>query len=240
MHTGHQPASCVRLSGRRNCVRSVWPESAPFRSLPRVSRPRLITSRKVLMVRPLATAVLAGLVLLTTACTTTSNGKPLAAQLPTEQSTASPTKTTPKSTTKSTTAAATGGGEKTVGKAQTIKDGSDSGVITLISVRTSAKGEDGIEPKSGNYVIFLLKIECKSGTISTNSLYAQLKTPEGKLIDGMTGNAFMNTVDPDLPLKDIGPGESVEGTVVLDTPMPPGSKLVWLNPLDKPLAEWPL
>jgi hypothetical protein len=193
------------------------------------------------MVRPLATVVLAGLVLLTTACTTSSNGTPLAAPA-TGRSTAeapvAPPKTTPApKTTPKTEAAA---GEKAIGKAQTVKDGSDSAVITLISMRTSAKGEDGIEPKTGNYVIFLLKIECKSGTISTNSLYAQLKTPDGKLIDGMSGNAFMNTVEPDLPLKDIRPGEIVEGTVVLDTPLPPGSKLVWLDPLDKPLAEWAL
>lgn len=228
-----------------HCVRSVWPGSAEFRSRPRVSCPGPITSRKVVvvMVRPLANAVLAGLVLLTAACTTSSNGTPLAAP-PAGRSTTEATKTTEKTTgaTKTTakSTAAAAGDEKAIGKAQTVKDGSDSAVITLISVRTSAKGVDGIDPKSGNYVIFLLKIECKSGTISTNSLYAQLKTPDGKMIDGMTGNGFMNTVDPDLPLKEIRPGETVEGTVVLDTPLVPGSTMVWLNPLDKPLAEWAL
>jgi hypothetical protein len=195
------------------------------------------------MVRPLANVVLAGVVLLTTACTTSSNGIPLAASATTERSTAQVSAAPPKTAVPATTTTAkseAAGGEKAIGKAQTVKDGSDSAVITLVSMRTSAKGEDGIEPKSGNYVIFLLKIECKSGTISTNSLYAQLKTPDGKLVDGLSGNAFMNTVEPDLPLKDIRPGETVEGTVVLDTPLPPGSKLVWLDPLDKPLAEWAL
>jgi hypothetical protein len=187
------------------------------------------------MVRPLANAVLAGLVLLTTACTTSSTGTPVAAPQATERSTAVP----PKSGVAGT-GTGSGSGEKSIGKAQTVKDGSDSAVITLISMRTSTKGVDGIDPESGNYVIFLLKIECRSGTISTNSLYAQLKTPDGKLIDGMSGNAFINTVEPDLPLKDIRPGESVEGTVVLDTPLVPGSTLVWLDPLDKPLAEWTL
>jgi hypothetical protein len=189
------------------------------------------------MVRPLANAVLAGLVLLTTACTTSSTGTPVAAPQTTERSTAVPPRTTAKS---EVAGSGSGSGEKSIGKAQTVKDGSDSAVITLISVRTSTKGVDGIDPESGNYVIFLLKIECRSGTISTNSLYAQLKTPDGKLIDGMSGNAFINTVAPDLPLKEIRPGESVEGTVVLDTPLVPGSSLVWLDPLDKPLAEWPL
>jgi hypothetical protein len=191
------------------------------------------------MVRPLAHAVLAGLVLLTTACTTSSTGTPVAAPLSTQRSTAEATAKSAAGTTPKSTAAAAGG-EKTIGKAQTVKDGSDSAVITLVSMRTSAKGVDGIDPKSGNYVIFLLKIECKSGTISTNSLYAQLKTPDGKMIDGMTGNAFMNTVDPDLPLKEIRPGEAVEGTVVLDTPLVPGSTMVWLSPLDEQLAEWAL
>jgi hypothetical protein len=196
------------------------------------------------MVRPLANAVLAGLVLLTTACTTRSAGTPLAAPQTTERSTAVAPKTTASgaagSSSSPSTASGSGSGEKSVGKAQTVKDGSDSAVITLVSMRTSTKGEDGIKPKSGNYVIFRLKIECKSGTISTNSLYAQLKTPDGKFIDGLSGNAFMNTVDPDLPLKEIRPGESVEGHVVLDTPLVPGSTLVWLDPLDKPLAEWTL
>jgi hypothetical protein len=192
------------------------------------------------MVRPLVNAVLAGLVLITTACTTSSNGTPLAAPATTGRTTAKAPATTKATETSEKSTAAAPRGEKAIGKAQTIKDGSDSAVITLISMRTSAEGADGIDPKSGNYVIFLLKIECKSGTISTNSLYAQLKTPDGKLIDGMTGNAFMNTVEPDLPLKDIRPGETVEGTVVLDTPLVPGSTMVWLDPLDKPLAEWTL
>lgn len=113
-------------------------------------------------------------------------------------------------------------------------------MITLVSMRTSSKGEDGIDPKSGNYVIFLLKIEGKAGSISTNSLYAQLRTPDGKMVDGTAGNGFLNTVEPDLPLEDIGPGQTVEGTVVLDTPLVPGGTLVWLDPLDEPLAEWAL
>jgi hypothetical protein len=195
------------------------------------------------MVRSLAGASLAGLVLLTAACTTSSSGSPLAAPPTTERSGAA---STAKATTAQTTPAQTApeseaaGGEKKIGKALTVKDGSDSAVITLVSMRTSTKGEDGIDPKSGTYVIFLLRIEAKSGTISTNSLYAHLKTPAGTTVDGTAGNAFLNTVEPDLPLKDIGPGEKVEGTVVLDTPLVPGSKLVWMDPLDKPLAEWAL
>jgi hypothetical protein len=192
------------------------------------------------MVRPLASALLAGLVLFTTACTTNSSGTPLAS--PTTGRATGEAAATEKKTTTSNPAAKpeNAGDEKAIGKAQTIKDGSDSAVITLISMRTSTKGEDGIKPKSGTYVIFRLKIEVKSGTISTNSLYAQLKTPNGTMVDGMEGNAFMNTVEPDLPLKEIGAGETVEGNVVLDTPLAPGSKLLWLDPLDKPLAEWAL
>ncbi|MET0134054.1 MAG: hypothetical protein ABW215_10730 [Kibdelosporangium sp.] len=195
------------------------------------------------MARPLAGALLAGLVLLTSACATTSKGIPLAAP-PAGESVAKATigkpateqPATPAGTTTSQAAA----DEKKIGKAQTIKDGSDSAIITLVSMRTATKGEDGIKPKSGNYVIFLLKIEGRSGTISTNSLYAQLKTPTGTMVDATDGNGFMNTVEPDLALKEIGPGETVEGTVVLDTPLVPGSKLVWLDPLDKVLAEWAL
>jgi hypothetical protein len=189
------------------------------------------------MVRPLIGVLLAGSALFTTACATTSKGTPLAAP-PTATSAA--TSAAAKSSSPASTSAAAGGDEKKIGKAQTVKDGKDSAVITLVSVRTSTKGSGGIKPKSGTYVILSLKIECKSGTISTNSLYAQLQTPDGKMIDGTEGNAFMNTVEPDLPLKDIGPGESVEGTVVLDTPLAAGSKLLWLDPLDKPLAEWAL
>ncbi|MET0237078.1 MAG: hypothetical protein ABW224_20685 [Kibdelosporangium sp.] len=194
------------------------------------------------MVRPLTGALLAGLLLFTTACTTSSTGTPVAAATPpaTGQSAAPKPKAEQPTARPTTGKSEPTGTEKTISKAQTVKDGTNSAVITLISMRTSTKGEDGIAPKSGNYVIFLLKIECRTGTISTNSLYAQLKTPDGTMVDGMSGNAFINTVEPDLPLKDIRAGESVEGTVVLDTPLPQGSKLVWLDPLDKPLAEWAL
>lgn len=192
------------------------------------------------MVRSLVGALLAGLVLLTTvACTSRSTGTPLAAPLTTTSSTKAATTETP-TTAETTKQSAAAGEEKKIGKAQTIKDDGDSAVITLVSVRTSSQGEDGVKPKSGNYVIFLLKFEGKSGEVSINSLYAQLKTPDGKMIDSTAGNGFMNTVEPDLPLKDLGPGETVEGTVVLDTPLVPGSKLLWLDPLDKPLAEWAL
>jgi hypothetical protein len=184
------------------------------------------------MVRPLIGALL--LVLSTTACATSSKGTPLAVP----SATSSPTKSVAAETKTTTTSAAPSGDEKKIGKAQTVKDGKDSAVITLVSVRTATKGKDGMKPKSGTYVIFMLKIECKTGSISTNSLYAQLKTPDGKMVDGTAGNAFLATFEPDLPLKDIGPGESAEGNVVLDTPMPAGSKIVWLDPLDKPLAEW--
>jgi hypothetical protein len=190
------------------------------------------------MVRRLVGALLAGLVLLTTvACTSRSAGSPVAAPLKITDPTTTTAASTATETTKPSTAAAE---EKKIGKAQTIKDDGDSAVITLVSVRTSTKGEDGVKPKSGTYVIFLLKFEGKSGTVSINSLYAQLKTPDGKMVDATAGNGFMNTVEPDLPLKDLGPGQTVEGTVVLDTPLVPGSKLLWLDPLDKPLAEWAL
>jgi hypothetical protein len=205
---------------------------------------RLVTSWKVLvlMVRALIRVLLIGLGLLLAACTSTSKGTPLAAPPAASASGATTAAGSTKAADKpsSPTTSAGAGADKSVGKAQTVKDGKDSAVITLVSMRTSTKGEDGIAPKSGNYVIFTLKIEGKAGSISTNSLYAQLKTPDGKFVDGMVGNGFLNTVEPDLPLQDIGPGETVEGTVVLDTPLPPGSKLVWLDPLDKPLAEWAL
>jgi len=131
--------------------------------------------------------------------------------------------------------------DKKIGKTITVKDDEDSADITLVSVGTVKEGTTpGIKADNGNFVVFDLKIVGKKGQFSTNSLYVWIKTPAGKTIKGTDGKAALTTAEPDLPLKDLGPGEQASGKALLDAPLEPGSKMIWVDALDKPLAEWEL
>jgi hypothetical protein len=131
--------------------------------------------------------------------------------------------------------------DKKIGKTITVKDDENSADITLNSVGTVEEGTTpGVKAKSGSFVVFDLKIVGKKGEFSTNGLYVWMKTPDGKTVKGTDGSAPLTTVDPDLPLKDLKPGEEASGKVLLDAPLTPGSKMIWTDALDKPLAEWDL
>jgi hypothetical protein len=95
------------------------------------------------------------------------------------------------------------GNEKKIDKTITVKqeNGEDSASITLVSVSTVTEGGiTGAKPESGTFVVLGMRIVGKTGTFSTNSLYAQLKTAGGKIIEGTDGNATFGIVEPDLPL----------------------------------------
>src|SRR3712207_6288123 len=100
------------------------------------------------MARALVKVLLIGLILLVTGCTSTSKGTPVAAPDVANVSATATAKTAggaPSAPAPEGTGGSNGtGGDKAVGKAQTVKDGKDSAVITLKSMRTSSKGEDGI------------------------------------------------------------------------------------------------
>ena len=85
-----------------------------------------------------------------------------------------------------------------------------------------------------------LKIVGKAGKFSSNSLYVTAKTAAGKLVKSTDGTAALNGVDPDLPLKELGPGEEASGNVLLDAHLEPGMKMQWNDALDKELASWDL
>lgn len=176
------------------------------------------------MRRVFIAGIAAGLLLVLTGCAS-SSGAPSAASSGTSE-------------TKSSEAPA---GDKKIGKTITVKDDEDSADITLVSVGTVKEGTTpGIKADNGSFVVFDLKIVGKKGQFSTNSLYVWLKTPSGKTIKGTDGNAALTTAEPDLPLKDLGPGEQASGKALLDAPLEPGSKMIWVDALDKPLAEWEL
>jgi hypothetical protein len=131
--------------------------------------------------------------------------------------------------------------DKKIGKTITVKDDESSADITLVTVGTIKEGTTpGIKAKSGSFVVFDLKIVGKKGEFSVNSLYVWMKTAAGKTVKGTDGMAPATTADPDLPLKDLGPGDEASGKVLLDAPLEPGGKMIWTDALDKPLAEWDL
>ena len=131
--------------------------------------------------------------------------------------------------------------DKPIGKTITVEDDENSADITLNTVGTLEEGTTpGIKAKSGSFVVFDLKIVGKKGEFSTNGLYVWMKTPDGKTVKGTDGMAPATAADPDLPLKDLKPGEEAAGKVLLDAPLQPGSKMIWTDALDKPLAEWDL
>jgi len=143
------------------------------------------------------------------------------------------------SETKSSEAAAPA--DKKIGKTITVKDDDNTADITLVSVGTVKEGSTpGVKADSGSFVVFDLKIVGKKGQFSTNSLYVWLKTAAGKTIKGTDGKAMLTTAKPDLPLKDLAPGEEANGKALLDAPLEPGAKMIWVDALDKPLAEWEL
>lgn len=130
---------------------------------------------------------------------------------------------------------------KQINKTITVKDDENSADITVVSVSTVTEaGKLDVKPESGTFVVLDLKIVCKKGEFSTNSLYVWLKTPAGKTVEGTDGKAMLASVEPDLPLKDLTPGQGAAGKVVLDSPLEPGAKMIWVDPLDKELASWDL
>jgi hypothetical protein len=130
---------------------------------------------------------------------------------------------------------------KPIGKTITVQDDEDAADITLVSVGTVQEGTTpGVKAKSGSFAVFDLKIVGKKGEFSSNGLYVWMKTPDGKTVKGTDGTAPLTTADPDLPLKDLGPGDTASGKVLLDAQLVPGAKMIWTDALDKPLAEWDL
>jgi len=176
------------------------------------------------MRRVFISGLAAGLLLVLTGCAS-SSGAPSAASSGTSEA-------------KSSEAAPA---DKKIGKTITVKDDEDSADITLVSVGTVKEGTTpGIKADNGSFVVLDLKIVGKKGSFSTNSLYVWLKTAAGKTIKGTDGNAVLTTAEPDLPLKDLKPGEEAAGKALLDAPLEPGAKMIWVDALDKPLAEWEL
>jgi hypothetical protein len=175
------------------------------------------------MVRAIAGVVLAGVILLCSACS--SAGTKAASTPPSGSAAAATAKST----------------AKQINKTMTLVDGDASAVVTLISVDTATMGGMNTKPESGTFTLFHLKMECKSGTFSTNSLYARLRTASGAIVsenDGQGGSHSL--IQPSLKLTRLAPGEKAEGDVIFDTKLEPGASFFWADPNDKPLAVWEL
>lgn len=184
------------------------------------------------MRRVLITGLLAGLLVVGTAC----SAKPSSSA-----SSGAAAADSPSSAQADDAGSSKDGEVKQINKTITVKDDENTADITLVSVSTVTEaGKLDIKPESGTFVVFDLKIVCKKGEFSTNSLYVWLKTAAGKKVEGTDGKAMLATVEPDLPLKDLTPGQGAAGKVVLDSKLEPGSKMVWVDPLDKELASWDL
>ncbi|GAA4531096.1 hypothetical protein [Amycolatopsis samaneae] len=131
--------------------------------------------------------------------------------------------------------------EKKIGKTITVTDDEDSAAVTLVSVGTLKQGTTpGIKPRSGTFVVFDLKIEGRTGKFSTNSLYVWMKTAAGKTVKATDGSAPGTGADPELPLKDLGPGEQASGKTLVDATLEPGAQMLWMSAMDQPLASWDL
>jgi hypothetical protein len=174
------------------------------------------------MVRSIAGVLLAGVILLCSACNSTDSK---AAPPPSSGS----------------AAAAAKPAAKQVNKTMTLQDGDASAAVTLVSIATAPMGGMNTKPESGTFTLFHLKMECKSGTFSTNSLYARLRMANGTIIDENVGQGGSHSlIQPSLKLTRLNPGETAEGDVILDTEVEPGSSFFWADPNDKPLAVWEL
>jgi hypothetical protein len=177
------------------------------------------------MRRVLISGLAAGLLIVSTGCSATSTPTPASAGTADGK----------------TSEAADKPADKKIGKTITVKDDENTAEITLNSVGTIEEGTTpGIKAKAGSFVVFDLKIVGKKGEFSTNGLYVWMKTPDGKTVKGTDGMAPATAAEPDLPLKDLKPGEEAAGKVLLDAPLEAGAKMIWTDALDKPLAEWDL
>jgi hypothetical protein len=129
-----------------------------------------------------------------------------------------------------------------INKTITVKQSDGSADVTLVSLTQSKGSKDALlPPESGNYVVVELKVAGKTGSYHFNSLYVQLKKPDGKLIDELEGNGnyavpTSESIDP----ADIAPGVTASGKIGFDLVLEPGSKLVITDQLENPTAEWPL
>jgi hypothetical protein len=171
------------------------------------------------MVREIAGVMLAGVILLSSACSspdTKTNAAPPATS--SAQSTA-----------------------KQINKTFTIQDAESSAVVTLVSMDTPTVGGMDTKPESGTFAVFHLKMEGKSGSFSTNYLFARLRTASGTVVTTTTGKGgFHSMIEPALKAARLGPGDTAEGNVVFDTKIEPGTSLYWADTDDKPLAVWEL
>jgi hypothetical protein len=168
------------------------------------------------MVRAIAGVTLAGVILLCSACKS------------------SDTKADPAPASSAASSA------KQINKTFTILTGESSAVVTLVSVDTAAMGGMSTKPDSGTFTVFHLKLEGKSGSFSTNSQYARLRTPAGAIVSENDGKGSRSLIEPTLKLARLGPGDKAEGNVVFDTKLEAGASFFWADTNDRPLAVWEL
>ena len=81
----------------------------------------------------------------------------------------------------------------------------------------------------------------KSGSFSSNYLLAKLRPSSGDFISTTDGQGgFRSGIEPALKTERLGPGDTVEGNVVFDKKVEPGTSFVWTDTDWKPLGVWEL
>ena len=177
-----------------------------------------------------ACAVLLGITLVTTACSGSQAGQPVAGS------------TSTGAAVQEAKAGDSGGDQKKIGKSVTVTDDDYSAVVTLESITTVTKGYPPIDqkPESGTFVILEVSFEGKTGNYPVNPLYFHLVKPDGTDIDQTDGHAIFASPEKDLESSDLPAGQKISGRVALDAKLEAGAKIVLLDPLDAVIGEWPL
>jgi hypothetical protein len=172
------------------------------------------------MVRAITGVVLAGVILLCTAC---SSADSKAGSAPSGSAQATPS-------------------AKQINKTITVVDGESSADVTLVSMDTATVGGMNTKPQSGTFTVFRVKLQGKSGSFSSNYFLAKVKPSSGgdfiRTSEGQGG--FRSGIEPSLKTERLGPGDTVEGNVVFDKKIEPGSSFVWTDTDEKPIGVWEL
>jgi hypothetical protein len=205
-----------------------------------------------------AFVVLAGLVLVSSACSTGKDQPSLSDSLPTPSGaaaqrtttptpgpTSSPQPPPPPSSEPSPTEppAPTGSSvSKKINKSERVAGLRGSATVTLLSVSVVTAGHPslGVQPKSGAFTIIDLEYDGRTGQHPVGPQYVRIRSPLGQDVKWSDGNGVAGTPEPRLESGELKPKDTIRGKIAFDGPVPEGSVVVLLNSFDEIIAAWPL
>ena len=205
-----------------------------------------------------AIVVLAGLVLVSSACTTGQSQPSLSDSLPTPSGAAAerlvtttpgpsaPPQPPPPPTSQPTAPnppAPTGSSvTKKINKLERVSGRRGSATVTLLSVSVVTAGHPSlsVQPESGAFTIIDLEYEGRTGQHPVGPQYVRIRSQQGQDVKWSDGNGVVGTPEPKLESSELKPKETVRGKIAFDGQVPEGSVVVLLNSFDEIIAVWPL